>query len=215
MHYLRSCGYEASLKLDKAGFFPKGGGRITTTIRPSKRITPLNVTKREKLRRIFGISGVANLATSIATRQKRQVLQRLSGICPDIKINNTKLSSPGKGTVLLLVGEFSTEIDDVYTQCCYFGLGERGKPAEEVADEAIDKFERFLATDAALDEYLADQLLLPLAFANGISEFSTARITKHLLSNAEIIQLFSAARIDIVGELNQSGIVKITPQPYP
>ncbi|MGD9094089.1 MAG: RNA 3'-terminal phosphate cyclase, partial [Anaerolineales bacterium] len=132
-----------------------------------------------------------------------------------IKINNTKLSSPGKGTVLLLVGEFSTEIDDVYTQCCYFGLGERGKPAEEVADEAIDKFERFLATDAALDEYLADQLLLPLAFANGISEFSTARITKHLLSNAEIIQLFSAARIDIVGELNQSGIVKITPQPYP
>jgi RNA 3'-terminal phosphate cyclase (ATP) len=214
MYYLRRCGYDANLILDKAGFYPKGGGRMSATIRPSPQIAPLRVTKREKIRRIYGISGVANLDISIATRQKRQVLQRLSGVCQNIKLKNIRLSSPGKGTVLLIVGEFDNKQNDGYAQCCYFGLGERGKPAEKVADEAIDKFEQYLATDTTLDEYLADQLLLPLAFANGISEFSTARITKHLLSNAEIIQFFSPTRIDIVGDLNESGFVKIIPQSY-
>ena len=45
---------------------------------------------------------------------------------------------------------------------------------------------KFLATGAAVDPYLADQLILPLALASGSSELTTSRITQHLLTNAEV-----------------------------
>ena len=60
-------------------------------------------------------------------------------------------------------------------------------------------WKHFLASDGAVDEYLADQLLLPLAFANGPSQFRTARVTLHLLTNAEILQAFLPIRVQIDG----------------
>ena len=86
-----------------------------------------------------------------------------------------------------------------------------GKPAEKVADEVCEKIEYFLSTNAVMDEYLADQLLLPLSFANGDSNFSTAKITNHLQTNAEIIRIFLNTDISIDGSTGDPGIIKITP----
>ena len=96
-----------------------------------------------------------------------------------------------KGTLLLLLAHFE------FSQCCYFALGKLGKPAERVADEAVDYLFEFLETDGAIDTYLADQLLLPACLAEGLSEISTNRLTPHLETNAEIIQAFLPIRIEI------------------
>jgi RNA 3'-terminal phosphate cyclase len=66
-----------------------------------------------------------------------------------------------------------------------------------------------------VDEYLADQLLLPLAFARGQSRYRTARITSHLLTNAEVVQAFLPARMQIDGVEGQPGMVTITPEKIP
>jgi RNA 3'-terminal phosphate cyclase (ATP) len=92
-------------------------------------------------------------------------------------------------------------------------LGERGKPAERVAEEAVDAFLAFLDTDGAIDEFLADQLLLPLALAQGTSELRTARVTPHLLTNAEVIRRFLSARIEIIGSPGKAGLVRIQGDP--
>jgi len=62
-----------------------------------------------------------------------------------------------------------------------------------------------------VDYYLADQLLLPLAFASGRSYLRTSRVTQHLLTNAEVIRLFLPLHIEIQGELGQPGVVAISP----
>ena len=90
-------------------------------------------------------------------------------------------------------------------------MGALGKLAEQVADEACLWLEKFLATNGAVDEYLADQLLLPLAFASGVSEFRTTKITEHLLTDAEVIRAFGAAVIEIEGEKGKAGLVSVTP----
>jgi RNA 3'-terminal phosphate cyclase (ATP) len=97
------------------------------------------------------------------------------------------------------------------SQCCYFALGELGKPAERVADEAVDELLAFLETGAAVDQFLADQLLLPLAFASGPSVLLTPRVTQHLITNAAIIQLFTPAEIEIEGEIGQPSFVRVKP----
>ncbi|MBI4007712.1 MAG: RNA 3'-phosphate cyclase, partial [Planctomycetes bacterium] len=84
--------------------------------------------------------------------------------------------------------------------------------AETVADEACDALLHFLETNASVDEYLADQLLLPLAFSKGKSEFSTPRISQHLLTNIEVIKKFLPVRFDVTGKEGEEGIVTICPE---
>jgi RNA 3'-terminal phosphate cyclase (ATP) len=205
MPFLHQAGYNARIKLEAAGFYPPGGGRIQATIRPAKHLVPLQITERGPLKQIRGISAVASLDRRIAERQRSQVLHRLGD---RYRLNDIRIAQlPGrvKGTFLLLLAEFER------SQACFFALGELGKPAERVADEAIDALEAFLATDGAVDQYLADQLLLPLAFAAGKSRLHTACVTSHLVTNAEVIRAFLPAVIEIEGEVGQPGLVTIQP----
>jgi RNA 3'-terminal phosphate cyclase len=57
--------------------------------------------------------------------------------------------------------------------------------------------------------HLADQLLLPMALAEGTSVFTTCRVTQHLLTNAEIIRQFVPAAIEVEGEENVPGRVTV------
>jgi RNA 3'-terminal phosphate cyclase (ATP) len=202
-------GFRADLALEKAGFYPQGGGRIRALIQPlEKRIAPLRRLQRGDLQRIRGISTVSNLPESIAQRQRNRAVERLADLGCPVEIDVQTFPSPGKGSLLLLQAEFESG------QACYFGLGARGKSAERVADEAADALHIFLGREGVVDEYLADQLLLPLAFADGDSEFRTSKITQHLLTNAEVIRAFGVAEIDIHGELDQHGVVEIRPRGY-
>jgi RNA 3'-terminal phosphate cyclase (ATP) len=75
----------------------------------------------------------------------------------------------------------------------------------------VDAFEAYLDSGAAIDPYLADQLLIPLTLAASPSLLHTARITQHLLTNASVIQRFLRVEILIRGELGQPGFVEIVP----
>jgi RNA 3'-terminal phosphate cyclase (ATP) len=213
--YMLEIGFDARLSLEAGGFYPQGGGRLSATIRPAGELSPLRLSRRGNLHSIRGLSAVSNLDISIADRQKRQALRRLEGYSNITKIKSFKMPAHSKGTFLLLLAEFE------HSRCCYSALGELGKPAERVADEAVDALESFLkagaassdegTADIAIDQHLADQLLLPLSFAGGASEFTTNQVTAHLQTNANIIQAFSPVKIDIQGDMGQPGKVRIIP----
>ncbi len=207
LHHMKQVGYKISLDMKQAGFYPQGGGMIYATIMPIEEISAINLTQRGTLKQIRGLSAVANLDRKIAERQRNQVIQRLGSRYPLSDIRIVMLPAKFKGTTICLICEFE------HTQCCYFSLGALGKPAEVVADEACDQIEYLLSTEAAIDEYLADQLLLPLSIASSDSTYSTARITSHLLTNAEILRLFIPADISIHGNVGEAGTITISPSP--
>ena len=191
--------------MEQAGFNPGGGGRIRATIEPNEQLFPLRLMERGRVLEIRGVSAVANLGRGIATRQRRQVLGRLGRRYPLNKIRIADFPAQSTGSLLLLLAEFEK------SQACYFALGEKGKSADKVADGAIAEFEAFIATDGVIDQYLADQILLPLAFAGGESEFRTSQVTRHLVTNADVIQSFLPVEIIINGEIGQPGIVSVNP----
>ena len=203
LHYMKEIGFNAELKLELAGFYPYGGGRIHAAIHPIKRLSPLQISERGSLKAVQGISAVANLDQSVAERQKQQVLKRLKDLSEHVEIEIIRMPSHFRSTMFLLIAKFEN------SQCCFFGLGEIGKRAERVADEAVDQLRQFLATDGAIDHHLADQLILPLAFVPAASELHTSRITQHLITNAEIIRMFLPVDIKVDGELNSSGSLRI------
>jgi RNA 3'-phosphate cyclase len=205
--YVIKSGFSAAAELELAGYFPEGGGKVKVIIRPAKSISPLNLTERGQLEAIQGISAVSNLDDSIAKRQKLQALRRIQTRFREVKIKNLLLPSPGKGTFLMLLAQFEN------SRCCFFSLGKPGKRAERVADEVVNELEAFMDTDGAIDPYLADQLLLPLAFASGVSQLRTSKVTHHLLTNAAIIEQFTNSQIRIDGREGEPGLVEIKPSP--
>jgi RNA 3'-phosphate cyclase len=204
LRYLRQMGFNMELELERAGFYPGGGGSVRAVIHPVQQTSPLRAVERGSLNRIRGISAVANLSNQVAERQRRRAFDRLKPRCEHVEIEIDRLPSFGRGTMLLLVAEFE------YFQCCFYSLGARGKPAEQVAEDAVAEFEAFIATDGCVDPYLADQLVVPMALTEGVSEIRTSQVTPHLTTNIEVVKLFLPVEIAVSGEIGQPGMIRVT-----
>src|SRR5262249_45399616 len=139
----------------------------------------------------------------IAKRQARRAEFRLRSLGVPVDIRQESWQG-GPGTVQTVM----LETEPVPT--LFFGLGARGKPAERVADEAADEASDYMkAGAAAVDFHSADQIVLPLALAEGPSKFSVARVTQHLLTNIAVIRQFIDREIVCIGEEGQPGMVTI------
>jgi RNA 3'-terminal phosphate cyclase (ATP) len=175
-----------------AGFYPRGGGRLEAIIEPAT-LRPYTQISRGPLLQVRGTAGVANLRDDIAQRMRHRVIERLKEHGLSAEIELVRWASPGQGAALSLTADHQGTIPATFV-----GLGERGKPAETVADEAVDELLAFEAVEhAAVDPHSADQILLPLAFAPGRSEFSVSEVTEHLRTNIETILAFLDRSITI------------------
>ncbi|MDD5467251.1 MAG: RNA 3'-terminal phosphate cyclase [Anaerolineales bacterium] len=210
MAMMRRLGYSATLKIDRAGFYPEGGGKIEATIRPAGNPAPISLTHKPALKFIQGISAVANLDLQIAARQKRATFFHLQSVAPSLRIKTTELHSPGKGTALVLLAHYPLKDGSDASLGCFTSLGEKGKPAEAVAAQACQEILEFIHSPGAIDPYLADQLLLPLAIIPGRSELLTSRLTPHAISNIHVIQAFLPVEAQIDGQAGSPGRIHLT-----
>jgi RNA 3'-terminal phosphate cyclase (ATP) len=201
--YLSQAGFSLKLKMDRAGFYPQGDGKISAEIFPAENLKPMELVQRGNLKKITGISAVANLDYSVAERQRSQALKRLAHKGYDATIAIENMPSRFKNTMMLLQAEFELGSG------CFTALGAIGKRAERVADEAVDDLFEYLDSGGCIDKYLADQLLLPLAIIPGKSLFSTSKITNHFLTNISVVKQFLNIQSEVQGQVGEHGIVKI------
>ena len=204
---LRKLGLEVRLNLAACGFYPKGGGRITARISPATEVAPLHAAERGKLLTIDGFSAVGNLPVSIAERQKIAFLEvvrhRIPQCGSQARIEAGNVSTPGRGTFLFC------RAGSEHAIAGFTALGELGKGAEAVGEEAARDLVGYCASGAALDAHLADQLVLYLSLSSGRSMFTTSCITRHLLTNLWAVGLFHDFTFTIKGEAGAPGTVVI------
>ncbi len=196
-------GLIASWQVQRAGFYPRGGGEVRAAVQPLTRLNSLDLSDRGKLLAIRGLSAVARLPRRIAERQEAQIRRRLADAGYEVEVEIVELNAACPGDSLFLWAEFER------SRAGFGALGERGKPAERVADEAADALLHFLAGDAAADSHLADQLAILMALAPGRSVVTTARVSQHLLTNLWTIQQFLPVVISPKGRIGEPGRVTI------
>jgi RNA 3'-terminal phosphate cyclase (ATP) len=73
----------------------------------------------------------------------------------------------------------------------------------------VDQVLAYLRNPPAVDSHSADQLVLPLALADGPSEYPVTEITPHLTTNIAVIQQFLERDIVCEGEEGGPGKVRI------
>ena len=91
-------------------------------------------------------------------------------------------------------------------------LGARGRPAEVVAAEAVAALLSHRASGAAFEAHLGDQILPLLALADGSSIFTVDRVSRHLLTNAWVLDRFGLARIDVREVVGGPPTVAVSPR---
>jgi RNA 3'-terminal phosphate cyclase (ATP) len=179
---LARMGAKIALKLERRGFYPAGGGRFTASIEPCSRLERLDLPERGKIRATRATAMVASLPASIAQRELR-VLER------SLSLDRTRLKtlevrdSIGPGNVLQVEIE-SEQVTELFTS-----FGEKRVSAEAVAERLAKDVREYLESGAPVGEYLADQLLIPLALAGGGS-FATTPLSSHSTTNIDVIEKF-------------------------
>jgi len=202
-------GIEIELQLLRAGFYPAGGGKIVARIRGTgglDRLKACRWVERGELQRVCGFSAVARLPEHVLRRQADRAARRLeqAGVpCEPLALRRLEAASPGSVLFLLCRSE--------QVPAAFFALGQRGKPAERVADEAVEQLLEYLQSPGTLDPHAADQMVLPAALAAEPSEFNTTRITRHLITHVELLRRFVPRPIELEGEEGEPGRVSIGP----
>lgn len=181
---LKEMGAEVSAELISRGYYPKGGGLIRVDVKPS-RLSGVTFKKYEC--QVRGVSHSSNLPPHVTERQSNAARKILisKGYSAEIRKEVRREISTGSGITLW---------------CGYKGgssLGERGKKAEKVGEEAANNLLKEMQSACIFDEFLGDQIMPFAAVAEGVTKYTTSKITNHQRSNAYVIREFFGDIVNI------------------
>jgi len=185
---LARMGANLELQLNRFGFYPAGGGEISVAIKAGGPLMPLHLEGRGERLNAYAESFFAGLPAHIAERELAVVKRRLAWSDEQLFMSGVN-HDQGPGNALLITLEYE-HVTEVFT-----GFGERGVSAETVANRTVQEARQYVASDATVSHYLADQLLLPMALAGGVS-FIATEWSQHAATNAEVIQHFLPVSIE-------------------
>jgi len=195
---LKKMGIRAELEIIRPGYVPKGKGIIEIQVEPLEKLKPLNLIEQGKITSINGIALSSHL-------EEKKVSQRMAQECRKI------LNAQG----------YKSEIEEIYDKSSLqegaalaiyadtssgsvIGSDRAGRPgrrSESIGRYVAQNFMEDVNTSAAVDRYIADQLIIYAGLAEGISRYSIPRITEHVETNLWLIEEFLGARTKISDNL--------------
>jgi len=195
---LKKMGIQAELEIIRPGYVPKGKGIIEIEVEPVEKLKPFNLIEQGKITSINGIALSSHL-------EEKKVSQRMAQECRKI------LNAQG----------YKAEIEEIYDESSLqegaalaiyadtssgsvIGSDRAGRPgrrSESIGRYVAQNFMEDVNTGAAVDRYIADQLIIYAGLAEGISRYSIPRITEHVETNLWLIEEFLGARTKISDNL--------------
>lgn len=198
---LNRMGPTVTAVLERPGFYPAGGGRFQVSIQPVEKLRPIELLARGEVKAKRARILLAHLPDEIGERQARMLHNKLNWPEEAVEIVRVK-NSAGPGNVVMAEVE-SGAVCEVFT-----GFGERDVPSGRVVGGVIDEVREYLAGDAPVGEYLADQLMIPLALAGGGS-YRAIKASLHARTNVEVIRRFVDVDVKIAAADGQQVMVSV------
>lgn len=194
--------------LQRPGFYPAGGGWMTVEIQPAPRLGGLQLLERGPIVSQQVRAVVANLPRHIAERECLTIAAE-SGWDPRHFTVEEARNARGPGNVVLV------ELESQYVTEVFAGFGQRGVPAERVAQQAWNEALEYQRAEVPVGPHLADQLMLPLALAAGLhgaaSAFRTMPLTLHSTTHLALVQRFLELTVDVETAPDGNCTVRLRP----
>ncbi|RLE39189.1 RNA 3'-phosphate cyclase [Candidatus Woesearchaeota archaeon] len=209
---------EIDCRLEKRGYYPMGGGKVTLKIKPKVSVGDfsefkeflgrihdkhfvIKLVKQGQLIQIKGVSHAAKILekADVADRQARAAKMELNKLNAPIKIRKEYADVLCAGSGITLWAVFSLQDDEIdLNNPIRIGadaLGERGKPAEKVGTEAGKRLIEEISSGAPVDKHLADNLIPILALVGG--RMKVSEISDHTRTNIYVVEKFLDVKFKI------------------
>ena len=184
---LRLFGVDITTTLIRRGFFPRGDGKAIITLGPSV-IHGADISIPSK-GEIMGVSASSRLPPHVVERQAKSAKEFLKTKGLDVgDIELDIRDEPSTGSSITLYRGFLGASS----------LGERGIRAEKVGSEAAKNLYDEIRTCAAVDEHLADQLIIFMGLAKGSSRILASSISSHTSTNIRIVEQMLGKKFEII-----------------
>jgi RNA 3'-terminal phosphate cyclase (ATP) len=200
-HALMRMGIKADLKLKRPGYAERGGGIIkVSTELVKEKIKPIKLFSCDEVGEIQGIAICSHLEQAkVSDRMAKEChrILRQEGYNARIETVYDTLANH-EGAALAIWAE---------TEACLFGsdrAGKKGRRAEYIGRYVANNFIQDVRSGAAVDRFLADQLIIYAALADGVTEYVVPRMTDHVETNLWLVEHIlgsSGAKVEVVGNL--------------
>jgi RNA 3'-terminal phosphate cyclase (GTP) len=198
--FLKRFGCKYDITLTQHGFFPKGRGKVSFSSTPiSFPLKPVYAVELGVLQEIKIFSQSAGIPNEVAVNQSKAAKNVLQSL--NVPIEEKIVGAETSGTI-------GSSIDCI----AYFDSGERmgvnaigkkGTPAIDVGKEAGEKLLAEIATGAAIDQFLCDQLIPFMALADGYSTVKVSKFTNHTQFAIDVAQKFCNVKFEITGKMGE------------
>jgi RNA 3'-terminal phosphate cyclase (ATP) len=189
----RSAGIKFSIDVLKRGYYPKGGGMVRAVVEPCRSPSAVEfLNGRHVSPKIASVC--SQLPKHVAERQISSALLALekAGVhSHSYSASFETALSPGTSILVYSVSDLGGP---------YIGgdsIGEIGKRAEQVGQEAAERYLQSALAGAAVDPFLADMMVLPLSLSRGVSRYRVAKVTEHLRTNLQVAGQMTGCRHEI------------------
>lgn len=194
---LAQMGVSAKLDVTRPGYVPRGNGELVLSVEPMREpLKRWEKLRRGNLRRIAGISLASRL-------ERERVAERMADRCREVLRNRgyeaeiaveNDWSAVQKGAALLVWAETDN--------MCLIGFdraGRRGRRSEAIAEHVTNAFLGHMATNATVDRFASDQLILFAALAEGKSRYVIPEMTGHMESNLWLVKKILGVDAEVQG----------------
>jgi RNA 3'-terminal phosphate cyclase (ATP) len=200
----------STLKLERHGIFPIGGGRVVFECLPIKEIVPIDITERGELRKIIiRLVSTANfnsvksneLGKSIQKAVKKEItkyLKTVRGLDNDFDIEDyvgieydyVELSF-AKTKYYTLFGQIVLYFDNTIVSAeNLFSEKKETQVVKNFEQVILNNFDEILHSPVCFDEYTVDHLIIFMALGNGVSRINCGKISLHTETAIEIVKKF-------------------------
>ena len=183
---LRLIGIHCQVERSALGFYPAGGGKWKINIKPAKDLSRIELTEAAsnfaaapENCRLHAL--ISQLPLSIGEREVEAARAILNWNTSEGVVTEVDSSGPGNSFQLKIEADTHSSVFEV--------VGELGVSAERVAKRCAGRVRKFIHSQAAVEEQLADQLLIPMVLAGG-GNYTTTKPTQHTTTNIAVIKQF-------------------------
>ncbi|MDT7885982.1 MAG: RNA 3'-terminal phosphate cyclase [Thermoproteota archaeon] len=205
LHYLSKMGLHVDVNLIKHGFYPKGGGILEVNLEPSK-LNALTYEKFGEIKEVYCEAYSEGLPEHVVMREINECLRILTShniSSKIIKVNQKSLRlEESKGNIGNFFFIMSKSITDAIIG--YDSIGLKGIPAEKVSREPTQiLLENIFNTNAPLDMFAGDQILIWASIAKGKTVVKTHKFTLHAFTTLHILKEILEVNYTVEGKLHE------------
>jgi len=209
--YVRYVTYELLKKMnkkidvvvDKFGFYPKGGAKCEIIFESCTDLEGINFTEKGILERVdvYSVASLNLKQRNVAERQVKAFINNLDlSVDPNITIKYVDTASPGSGITVV------NNYDNGAVMGC-FVVGEIKLSAETVGRLCKKQWLQLENSLAPIDEFAADQLIIPMALATNKSKIKTYKLTSHTKTNIILVKKLLKREIRVTKDVDGTFIL--------